>query len=356
MNGDGSLSADGFQPGLLIVKFADNTGQFEVDSDASIGAFSFNPPVVGGQPGTFVINGGTTTINSGTFWNKNSIFDGTLKVTNNNEGSNPTKLEDKGQTQLVLVGNNTTIQVEPYGTFQVDGGAGKTLISESVPGSNDYINVNGGELVYQGKAGVTDTFTVPVSVGSSGNFSLDGGGGGTLAINGSEQGTNNVSLYSSGNINLSNLINLKLGAGMNATSVSHVASLDSQTETITVASGSPCIIDGTLQIDTNSGTYGQFVFNCDTLNFGGTLEVALSGPNNGVCDQLVVNGILDLDPSSSILDASLNGSGSYPESWIVINSSGGIENQFAYIDPINSVYYMGYNYPSYGEFTLYYGY
>lgn len=249
---------------------------FEVDSNATIAAFAFNPAVVGGAQGTFLIDGGTTTICTGTY-NVNSVFAGTLDISNYNEGYTTTMLEDKGKTPLVLVGNNTTIQIGTYATMQVDGGAGTTLISDNQAGNNDYIWDNGGNLNYLGQAGVTDTFTAPVLVGSAAVFSLNGGGGGTLLINGSEQGTSNYSLYSSGKIELSNSISLKTGSGMNCTSISQVATLDSSTDTITVASGNPCIMDGTVLIDTDTGTWGQLVVNCDTLDFDGTLQVDVDG-------------------------------------------------------------------------------
>ncbi len=124
---------------------------------------------------------------------------------------------------------------------------------------------------------------------------------------------------------------------MIATSTSSVATLDNQTATIAVASGYQCTIDGSLAIDTTSGTYGELVVDCDTLDFGGTLVVHLSGPNDGECDELVVNGILDLD-SGSELDPPIDGdtSNSNGYTYTVISASGGIENSFSYVYPINN--------------------
>lgn len=139
VTGNLSLGADGAGglPGYLIVKFANSSGVFEIDNNAKIAAFSFNPGVVGGAQGTFLINGGTTTICTGTY-NVNSVFAGNLDVSNVNEGETRTILEDKGKTPLVLAGTNTIINIGNYATMQVDGGAGMTLISEQKAGSNNY--------------------------------------------------------------------------------------------------------------------------------------------------------------------------------------------------------------------------
>jgi hypothetical protein len=347
-----AVGADGFggSPGYLKVTFADSAGIFQIDGNSKIASFTFQPSP-GKISGTVLIDGGTTTICTGTY-STSSTLNGTLKI----QGS-VTAVEDKGKTQLVLDGNNSTIKVGNNALLQVDGGTGNTLISEKTAGNNDYIDVqNGGYLTYIGSAGVTDTFTAPVWVEQGGNMKLSGGG--NLAITGAEQGTQNVSLYLEGNFQSVGGVTKLLPTSMTATSTSSVATLDSNTLTITVASGNPCTVDGTLSIDTTIGTYGSIVFNCDTLDFGGTLIVHVSGPNSGTCDELIVNGVLNLDSNLSMLDAVLDDTPNYPpqESWLVIYASGGISGSFSYIYPVNNMHYQEYNYPDYGDLTLYYGY
>lgn len=306
-NGSGSVNA---AAGALGVKFADNTGTLTIHDNSTIAAFT-----VFGASGTVAITGGKTTICTGAV-KGTSEFGGTLKISD-------ATLEDKGQTQLALIGGNTTIQIDSA-NLQVDGGAGNTLISEDVAGSNDYIDVgNAGILTYLGKAGVTDTITTPVLVESGGTFTLNGGGGGTLTVSGKEQGTNNVSVYSSGTINLSNGITLNASSGLQATSISHVATLDSQTESITVAHGYPCTIDGSLQIDTASGTFGHLTINRDTLNFDGTLTVAINGDSDaGQDDELTVVGVLDLGPDSVLnIEETPSTDSDGPEYWVLINTT-----------------------------------
>ncbi len=244
-------------------------------------------------------------------------------------------LVDQGQGPLTLRGTNTTIQLATA-RMEVDGGAGMTLISEGTAGQNDYIDVqNAGQLNYLGKGGVTDTFTAPVLVENGGNFSLDGGGGGTLAINGKEQGTNNVSLYCAGGLTLANGITLKASNGINATSISIVATVDTSTCTIAVASGNPCVMDGLVQIDAPGetyNTYGTLVVDCDTLDFDGTLVINCKGDPSGICDELVVNGALNLEGDST-LNVGVDGTDYVlNETWVFITSTGGGIGQFANVN------------------------
>lgn len=166
-------------------------------------------------------------------------------------------------------------------------------------------------------------------------------GGGNLSITGAEQGTHNYSLYLEGNLRSidGKTKVLPVGKGMFATPTSTIASLDSNTLTIDVASGNPCEIDGTVTIDTSSGTYGDIVVDCDTLVFGGTLIAHLSGPSSGVNDELIVNGVLDLT-STSELDTPIDGTASNGNTWTVLTASGGIENQFSYVYPITNLHWQ----------------
>lgn len=341
-----AVDANGINSGYLIIQCEFITDTLQIDNNANIAAFSFKPVTVGNPNGTILIDGGITTICTGVY-NKNSLINGALKI------QGYSSVVDNGKTQLILDGKNTKIVVGTNALMQVYGGTGQTLISEGTAGNNDYIDVqNGGYLSYIG-TGVTDTFTVPVWVEQGGYLKLSGGG--TLYINAAEYGTNNVSLYLEGNFQSKNGTNLKPGKGMIGTSTSNVATLDSNTVTITVASGNPCELDGEVTIDTDIGTYGNLVVNCDTLDLGGTLQVHMS-PDGGTCDELIVNGILNLNSNTSMLDPVLDGTPTtQPLSWLVIHASGGIEGQFSYIYPVNGVYYNGYNYPYDGDFTLYYG-
>jgi hypothetical protein len=300
----------------------------QIDDNAKISAFNIT------GNGTVYIDGGKTNVCDGTV-NATSQLLGTLAVSN-------CILEDFGDTQIQLVGNNSTIQVQCSSIVYVDGGAGNTLNSEQMAGNNDYIDVQyAGDFVYTGKAGIKDTFTAPVLVEDGGQFTGDGGGGGggTLTINGAETATNNVSLYVQGGLLLRNTMTFSMGSGLNATSTSSIDT-DNLTETITTAANMSCIMNGTVNVDTMQFTYAKLVVNCTNLSFGGTLIAHVSGPNNGTCSQLIVNGKMTLDANSSQLDTPLDGNGNLMgESWTVISATGGVMNNFFYVVPYNSMHW-----------------
>lgn len=338
-NGSGALNAN---DGATLIFCADSTSTLKIEANSTISNFNFSPVGNNQVGGTLLIDGGQTVICNkaagASLWGTVQVWDSTLV--------------DQGQGQLKLLGNTTTIQIYTA-RMEVDGGAGKTLISENTPGQNDYIDVqNSGELDYLGKGGATDTFTAPVLVEDGGTFYLNGGGGGTLQINGKEQGTNNLSLSCDGTLNLANGITLKTSAGIKATSISTVATLDSSKCTITVASGNPCIMDGTVQIDSAPDSYGTLVVNCDTLNLDGTLMIAIDGVSSNTCDQLIVNGVLALGGGSNLTILEDVSTGNDPESWDIITSTGGAINGFGTSDAFEYNITDGPNEPSSGDYTL----
>jgi hypothetical protein len=123
---------------------------------------------------------------------------------------------------------------------------------------------------------------------------------------------------------------------------------------ITVVTGNPCVVDGLVQIDTDTGTYGQLVFNCDTLDFDGSLEVGLDEGVSGTCDQLIVNGTLALG-ANSFLNVEVNGAfTNEPETWTILTSTGGTIAPFGYSNAFEQNLVDQPNEPYAGDYSLAY--
>lgn len=180
------------------------------------------------------------------------------------------------------------------------------------------------------------------------------GGGCTLTINAQEQATNNLALYCGGYLEIEGGITLNCPQGFFATQSSHVATLGTPTETISVASGSQCEMDG--EVNIGSGAFADLVVNCDVLEFDGLLEISIDGTSTDTCDELIVNGELDLGPDSDLQINQVVSTDGTPESWLIITASGGITGNFAYSNVGQQSMHGDLDNPSMGDYTVIYPY
>lgn len=302
--------------------------------------------LTGVSDGVFFINSGTTNLNLGTDSTE------TLQV-QFIVGFGATVNYASGNSTLLFTGNDARIVVQGTMSVNYGDGAQNTLIGLAPGCSNDYIDVAGGDLNYNGRGGTIDTFAVPVVVEDAGqpggvlNIKSANGQawGAELQVQGQVGASLGCSVYLTGTnsmIEMSQAANLVAvndyfqGGGTLVTIDSSLCALYDRPD----GSGTATISAGTVLIDSIGGTYST-LYVYGNLSFGGQLFVSVGGykydPNNpqpGPSDQLNVKGTITLNnPTMLVYD--------YPtlvnqDYWMVIWSPGNnIQGNF----PAGSVTY-----------------
>jgi hypothetical protein len=256
--------------------------EFQLDGNATITNMN-----LGGDPsGDFLINGGTTTIAQKAQTGSYTDQIGVHFIINPNGA-----LTDLSYNSLVFTNNSDYIRVQGS-MFVYAGGIGTPLINNN-GWSNDYIDVNGGTLTYRGATGVTDIFTVPVSIENAGTFKVTSSTnlpGGKLIVQDASNYTfpngSKESVYL-GNaapaVLLSQKSTLECDDGYyQATGI--LENTDSSNCTLQVGSnsqGAATIAGGKLEVNYYSGTFPTFNVNAAQLNLSGELDTYINGSTGG---------------------------------------------------------------------------
>jgi hypothetical protein len=308
--------------------------EFEVNGGGTI----TNMILAGDPTGTFMLNGGTMSI------------DPSPGVYTENVGA---RLYVNAKATLsyhsydTLLFTNDNLEIDVVGKMNTYYGSNpnNTLISSNGYKGDDIFVEDGGVLNYWGNGGVTDTFTVPIFL-QNGSLNLsaasnqgvtDGGklivqdGSGYTFPNGSKE-----SVYVE---DPSSTVKLSHGATLVADngyyqSDGTLETTDTTTCTLVDNSGTTTIAGGSVIVAATTNSYGVLNVTTTNLKLNGSLTVAIAGNtgNPGTSDKFNVSGTLTLQPASS-LNVYVNGQPVGGNTWIIINSNN-IVNNFATVTSI----------------------
>lgn len=320
---DGNWCLNSSTGSTLNLYFGSGATVFQIDGNATI-----NNMALSGHPtGQFIINGGTTTIaQSGGYTDTIGV-----NFVINKNGT----LDDQSYNSLKFT--NSGVQIAVEGTMYVyyGTGTGITLIDNGGM-SNDYINVNGGYLQYNGSGNVTnDTFTVPVYVQNGGTFQLtispgQPNGGKLIVQDGSQYQFPNNSLESVYMTGPTSSVQLAYWDTLECDNDYYQANGTLETTDATTCTlqdgsqskGTATIAGGVVWIDTLQNSYGELDVNAATLNFGGNLTVSINGTTSDDNDWLSVSGTINLQASSTLY-VFVYGQAAQGNSWIIIQDESG---------------------------------
>jgi hypothetical protein len=306
----------------LNLAFAAITSKFQIDAKSTI----TNMQLGGNSDGQFIIHAGTTTMASGGLFNEKLGVQFTIDA--------GAQVDFFSDNSLVLTHDDLTITVKGSMRFRngdPDTGNGIQLISEGARFPNDYIDVDGGFVIYYGRQNITDGLTVPIRVENGGTFRLDVNTtiakalAGTLIVQGGNAFTQNASVYltdASSSVQLSNQDTLECDSGYYQDSGTLETTDGPLPCTLQVGAGGAgtATIDGGSVVINEASGYGQLNVTASTLNFNGALEVAIDATNQANKGLLNVTGTTNLKANSTLTVYVENGQPAPNQKWIVIDA------------------------------------
>ncbi len=315
----------------LDLQFNDANSKFQIDGGGTI----TNMQLGGSYQAWFVLNGGTMNI----------AYDDAPDTYSDKIGVNISVgeyafLMDGGGNSLTFA--NNSVQISVVGDMYVHYGTTTKPLIDNGGKSNDYINVNGGTLAYDGNGGVVDKFTVPVYVQGGGTFlmteAIGANPGGQLIV---QDGSNykfpngdKESVYMGGS-DWSSSVELNDEDTLECDDDYYqdggtLETMDDTTCTLQdgpQSRGTALIAGGSLAINPFPGDFGNMVVN-GMLDFAGIYVAQINGDGSD-CDLLTVDGAMEIEQSAATLQIVVNGDLQAGNTWTIIDAGNQL-NPFLY--------------------------